>query len=185
MTRTHLTSFIVLGVLVALCAAIVYYDAPRGVGEHTASAAATSIPKTPPRTPPEGFREYRSERYGFALFYPEEMGVTEQDEGQGAMTITFEDASARHGFQIFVVPYNKSSISDARFMQDVPSGVRENLTEMQVYGVTATAFNSVDSFVGETREIWFIANTHLYEMTTTRDAAADLDEIVRTLKFTD
>lgn len=185
MMRNRFMPLLVLGAVVGLCATVLYYDTPRGTQEHTASAAATIIPKTPARTPPSGFREYRSERYGFALFYPENMGVTEQDEGQGATTIVFEDGVAQRGFQIFVVPYNETSISEERFLQDVSSGVREGERVIEVGGVPAAAFQSTDEFLGETSEVWVIANTHLYELTAPRAFAPDMDRIITSWIFTD
>jgi hypothetical protein len=188
MTRVRFMPFLLLGVFVAVGGTVLYHDALQNTGGQTApmvSAAATNIPKTPARTAPEGFREYRSARYGFALFYPESMGVTEQDEGQGATTITFEDAAAQRGFQIFVVPYNETSISEERFLSDVSSGVRESERAIEVGGVSAMAFQSTDEFIGETTEVWVIANTHLYELTAPSAFAPDIDGIITSWIFTD
>lgn len=171
--------------LLTIGTAYVFYNALPKNTEHTVSAAVTTIPTYQPRTPPHAMREYRSVRYGFSLFYPEAMGVTEQDEGQGAMTVTFEDAASRQGFQIFIVPYNDTAISDERFLQDVPSGVRENVNSMSLDGVAAVMFDSTDEFVGETREVWLIANSHLYELTTMRPHGAWFDDALLSWEFAD
>ena len=48
------------------------------------------------------------------------------EDEPGARTIVFEGPSQGEGFQIFVVPYDKSEITRERFLTDDPSGVRRD-----------------------------------------------------------
>src|SRR3989344_3784833 len=64
----------------------------------------------------EAGREYSDEQYGFSLVYPEGMTVEKFDEGGGASSFVFEDIQNMQGFQIFVVPYGESQISEERFL---------------------------------------------------------------------
>lgn len=137
----------------------------------------------PKRIPPSGFLLYENDQYGFSLFYPDHLQVREREEGQGASTIVFQDTNAVQGFQIFIVPYNEAEISEERFRADVPTGVRENVLETVVDGVTAVAFNSMNTALGETAEVWFIANSHLYEMTTLRPLESDLHQLLETFRL--
>ena len=133
----------------------------------------------------ETLSEYSDEQYGFSLFYPDGMTVKEFDEGGGAATITFEDAVNGSGFQIFILPYAESQVSEERFLLDVPSGVRNNPVDIQVDGVMATSFSSTNASLGDTWEVWFIHEGFLYELTTLKPLENLLDKIVQTWKFLD
>ena len=67
------------------------------------------------------------------------------------------------------MPYTEPSISENRFLKDVPSGVREEIKNATVGGIPGVVFESRDIFLGDTFEVWFIYNGHLYEVTTLRD----------------
>jgi len=148
-----------------------------------------SFPKTEtsgmeiPREIPAGMREYKNETYGFSLFYPEDMIIREIDEGGGARTFIFEDVANNLGFQIFVVPYSQSQVSQERFKKDIPSGVRLGMTDTIIDGAIGATFYSSHFALGETREIWFIHSGYLYEVTTLKPMALWLETIMQSWKF--
>jgi hypothetical protein len=146
-------------------------------------AASVAVPLSPARTPPSGAKDYRNERYRFELFYPPNLSVNEFDEGKGAMTITFQNPVDAQGFQIFIMPYGERQVSTARFKQDVPSGVAKEVMNIQIDGAQGTAFKSKDSFLGDTREVWFIHNGYLFELTTPLSLDSWLSSIMTTWKF--
>lgn len=148
----------------------------------TAASGASSV-SAPARKPPEGMREYRSAAYRFSLFYPQELAVAERPEGGGAATVTFQNIEKAEGFQIFIVPYGEPQVSEKRFRQDVPSGVRESVTNIVVGGATGAAFYSTDAELGATREVWFVRGGFLYEVTTLKPLDAWLGEIIQTWRF--
>ena len=150
------------------------------VAPATPSAPAGSLP---PRTPPVGTKEYRSARYHFSLFYPQELTVEEHSEGGGAATITFQNIEKAEGFQLFIVPYSEPQVSAERFKRDIPSGVRNNLTNITVDGATGAAFYSTNTELGDTREVWFVHGGFLYEVTTLKPLDAWLGAIIQTWKF--
>jgi len=152
----------------------------------TTSSAVVAIEQTPylaERTVPAGMREYRSVQYHFSLFYPQELTVDEHQEDGGAMTITFQNVEKGEGFQIFVMPYSESQVSEERFKQDEPSGVRESLTNITVDGAIGAAFYSTNTALGATREVWFIHDGFLYELTTLKPLDSWLDSIIQSWKF--
>jgi hypothetical protein len=116
--------------------------------------------------PPQGYIEYRDTAYGFSFYHGTESQVKVYDEGSGAETVVVENFQKQRGFQIFIVPYAESAISEARFHQDVPSGVRDNIEKATLDGVESVTFNSSDETLGPTREIWTIHGGYLYEITT-------------------
>jgi hypothetical protein len=51
-------------------------------------------------------------------------------------------------------------------------------------GASGIAFFGFDARVGQTREIWFIHNHFLYEVTTYKELDSWLNEIMSTWRFT-
>lgn len=144
---------------------------------------STSVSMGAPDTIPQGTLQYKNNRYRFSLFYPQELTVQEFEEGGGASSITFEDVSGGKGFQIFIVPYAENQVSKERFEKDVPSGVRSELREGIVGGAKAAFFYSKNDSLGDTREVWFIYDGFLYEVTTFRNLDLWLFEIIKTWRF--
>ena len=91
---------------------------------------------------------YQNKVYNFSLRLPEGMTVKEYQEGGGASTISFENRESVEGFQIFVFPYNADKISEERFRQDVPSGVRENQRGVTIHDAEGVIFHSNDALLG-------------------------------------
>ncbi len=110
------------------------------------------------------------------------MKVREYDEGSGAFTVAFEDDQTLQAFQIFIVPYAESQVTDARFRRDEPSGIRNDPTDIKVDGAAGVAFYGADATLGDTQEIWFIKNGYLYEVTTIKALELPLTTIMQTWK---
>ena len=144
------------------------------------NSAAQSIPAA---TSTADFLLYSNAEYHFSLLYPPSMQVHQYGGGGNALTIAFQDPTTNEGFQVFIVPYDKSQITAARFNEDEPSGVMQDPTDVIVDGVRATMFYSTDTALGDTREVWFINNGFLYEVTTYKELDAWLGGIMQTWKF--
>ncbi|MEK7133591.1 MAG: hypothetical protein AAB804_00810 [Patescibacteria group bacterium] len=188
---------VVIGILIALGVGTAFFtrnSMRRGDGDgaitSNASSGAQAIaqpngqtPLRAPREAPAGQKEYRDEHYRFALFYPDDLTVKMYDEGGGASTITFQNPTAAHGFQIFVVPYAGTQISNAQFKKDVPSGVRRGAKDATIDGVLATSFYSSNALLGETAEAWFIKGGYLFEVTTLKPLDTWLANIMQSWIF--
>jgi hypothetical protein len=163
--------FIGIGIVVLVVGAFlggVYY-AMQGAGFLSWSNLAAAIggddrgviTPTSGREVPAGFREYYNPRYHFSILYPEALKVKEFNEGEGAMTITFEKVGSTEGFQLFIVPYSKPQVNKDRLQKDLPSGVQKDLKSVTLAGATGAAFFSYDATIGETAEVWVIKNNFL------------------------
>jgi len=138
-----------------------------------------------PASPPDGYIKYENKKYGFSYYRSPQATIKEFDEGGGAMTIVQENIKNVRGLQIFIIPYKEKTISEERFRLDVPSGVRKNVekTFIGLPQVEAVTFNSYDEFLGETREVWFIYNGHLYEITTFKGVGDWFAPLLQTWRF--
>jgi hypothetical protein len=131
----------------------------------------------------KGKSEYKNNRYGFSLVYPNEMKVSEYDEGSSAMTIAFENKIDKKGFQIFIVPYLEKQVGVERIKKDIPSGIQNDLKNFTVGGVVGASFYSVIPAIGDTFEVWFLKNGFLYEVTVPKSLESFLVEILSSWKF--
>lgn len=156
---------------------ILHGPAPSG-GPITPEMIATLV-----APPPSHTETYRNERFGFQYNHTPQAIVTEYDEG-GAVTIVHENHERVRGMQIFIVPYSEATISEERFLLDVPSGVIKNMEETTLDGVRAVTFNSYDARLGETREIWLIHHGHLFEITTFKGVSNWFTPIIQSWRLT-
>ncbi len=180
-------SFILIGVaLLCVATGALWWLMPRPPTTPwpTVSEATSTITALKPaREAPIGYIEYRNERYRFALLYPNSLSVKAYDEGGGAMTVTFQNIKAAEGFQIFIVPYAQNQISEARFRQDEPSGIRQKPLNVSIDAVAATSFYSSNVSLGDTAEIWFLHGGYLFEVTTVKPLAPWLSAIMQNWQF--
>ena len=130
----------------------------------------------------DGMKTYKSTILHFELTYPQDLSVKEYGDADTS-TIVFEDSTGQRGFQVFVVPYTGDTVSDKRFKMDEPSGVMKEPTQVLIDGAQATAFWSSNTLFGETREVWFIKNGLLYEVTTYKDLDSWLAGIMASWHF--
>lgn len=128
---------------------------------------------------------YRSNQYGFSFRYPKGLIYKEFDEGGGSRTIVFQKpGEVNLGFQIYITPYSGDTITGERILFDIPSGnVRDLKEEQLTENLLVATFISSDPFIGETKEIWFIDGSYLYQATTFVNLDQWLTEIISTWSF--
>lgn len=131
----------------------------------------------------EKAREYKNVKGRFSLVYPEKMEFKEYDEGNNSYTILFEEKGSDRSFQIFFTPYKDSAITTSRLQMDIPNGDYTKPVEVILAdGTRALVFFS-SGIAGELREVWFIKNGYLYEVSAYKELDGWLGEILTTLKF--
>jgi len=146
-------------------------------------SATTSPLRANVETSPQDYLRYSNATYRFMLFYPPKLQVSTYDEGGGASTIVFESADHRTGFQIFVVPYTGGQVTASRLRLDEPSGVVKDPTAVVIDNTKATMFFGKNTIMGDTREVWFIKNGYLYEVTTYKELDSLLATVMQTWRF--
>jgi hypothetical protein len=126
---------------------------------------------------------YTHPRYNFTLEFPKELAVGRFPEGTASETIVFQKAGEKTGFQIFVTPYAEDTITKERLEKDVKGGKVEEPIEVKIGkdgDIRALIFWSEDPIVGRLREVWFIHDGFIYEVT----AYSELDEWLGTIMQT-
>ena len=126
---------------------------------------------------------YSRKDYYFTLLFPANLDSTEYKEKGGALTVSFQDPDTNEGFQVYVTPYSKKQIDAAQFKLDEPSGVVKDQQDVLIDGARGTKFYGYNAALGDTREVWFIHNGFLYEVTTFKELDEWLNGIMQAWKF--
>lgn len=144
----------------------------------------------------EEYKRFTHPVYGFSIEYPKELDITAFEEDEGGETVVFharENESVvleeKVGFQIFISPFEEDSVLTLeRIREDLPFATIEEPVEVIIgtkagQNIPALLFWSEDSTIGRTREVWFIHNKYLYEITSFAHMDAILADIFSTLSF--
>jgi len=171
--------------LIAVIGAFWWLKGPAStpVAQTPAYVVPNDAPLTPPRTPPQGFKEYRSEFYRFEVFYPEDLTVQTHPETRSGVTLLFKNADLSKGFQVYITPYGGADITERMIANDAPSGVVNNRSTTTLDGAQVLTFNGSDPSLGDTREVWFIKEGFLYEVTAPKALESWLVDILRSWIF--
>ena len=128
---------------------------------------------------------YTDSQYKFSFEYPKNFTATKFQEGEEGDTILVQEKESKKSFQIFISPFDEPGpLTKERILQDLPDLIINN-PEQRVLknGAVALIFFSEEESLGETREIWFIHNNHLYQVTTTKDLDSLVADIISTWRF--
>ncbi len=176
---------VVLSTVALVCASFVWWYLwhERSVAPDASPTPHTSAASMPKAELQEPQLPYLNSQYRFYLSYPAHLRMHSYGGGGGSFTVVFQDSATKKGFQVFVAPYEHSYIDDQRFKADNPSGVFKNQTDVIVGGERATMFYGMDAAMGETREVWFIHNGFLYEVTTYKALDEWLAKIMTSWRF--
>lgn len=128
-------------------------------------------------------KEYKNTNGKFDLVYPESMEFKVYNEGNGSYTVLFEEKNSDKSFQIFFTPYNDNSITTSRLKMDIPSEDYTKPTEVVLANGTRALIFYSNGPAGELREVWFIKNGFLYEISTYKELDSWLGQIISTFKF--
>ncbi|PJE69041.1 hypothetical protein COU96_01905, partial [Candidatus Shapirobacteria bacterium CG10_big_fil_rev_8_21_14_0_10_38_14] len=111
---------------------------------------------------------YTDSQYKFSFEYPKNFTATKFQEGEEGDTILVQEKESKKSFQIFISPFDEPGpLTKERVKQDLPDLIINN-PEQRVLknGAVALVFFSEESSIGETREIWFVHNGYLYQIST-------------------
>jgi len=126
---------------------------------------------------------YSNDKYGFSLEIPKDMKTSEFQEGPGDM-IMIRNSSFL--IQAFIMPWDEPGIiTPERIKQDLPTIIVEE-PQQAIIGqdkIQALIFFSQEESLGRTREVWFVKNGFLYQITALAEKDKAVGEILESLKF--
>lgn len=169
------TFFIILGL--AVIAGGAFYLWPTTAPENM------EVVKERP-TPYEG-KYLDLDRYGFAFLVPVNIEVSSTKMGNASEVLLFTDNVTKEWFQLFITPYGGDSISKESVAKDTGATEVRDTGEVLIGEdqVRAAMFWHEHGQLGEMREIWFIQNGFLYEVTAPKIQDEELARILGTVHF--
>ncbi len=119
----------------------------------------------------------------FSLQYPKNISITKFEDG-ASETILLKDPQQKDT-QIFISSFDEDIVLSAeRIKKDLPKLVIENPTEVMIGGkVKAVSFTSTNNLAIPTREVWFVYNGYLYQISIPLEIESAIGEILKTWKF--
>lgn len=129
---------------------------------------------------------YKNSEYQFSFKYPEGFKIGEVPHGEDGNTIVVQNAEDSVGFQVYVTPYGgaDTAITKAKIEADIPD-MKVKQPQPVAIGSSGKglAFISENSNFGESREVWFVFNGHLYQISTYLSQDKLLQRVLNSWKF--
>lgn len=130
---------------------------------------------------------FSSDKYNFTFTYQSEYKLTELDEkASGGETILVEGKGEKNSFQIYIAPFDESGhITPERIKKDLPKATVDNPQNALIANKTIPAliFFGKNESGERTREIWFVKNNNLYQVTAYDNMDGVIGPILESLKF--
>lgn len=125
---------------------------------------------------------YTNTTYGFSFSLPPAYEARASGLGEDGEVLTF-DAGTETSFQIFIMLHDEPAINEERIRIDLPDLVMKHVREGTLADTEVLVFNSFDSSLGDTYEVWFVRGKHLYQIMTYADNESVLNEILGSWGF--
>ena len=130
--------------------------------------------------------EYVSPDYGFSFKYPKGFNATELDDDSGH-TVLVQNAEEKKGFQVYITPFDEAEpLTAARILQYLPPSEVIDPKDVLIgegKAINAVIFLSTNPSFGKTREVWFIREGFLYQVTTYEGQDNLIGPILETFRF--
>lgn len=132
---------------------------------------------------------YFHKKYNFTFEYPSTFKTSNFIEGDGEQ-IQFQSDKG-DWFQIYVTSWDEGNIiTPERIKKDLPNIIIKEPQQVilgpkqkEGIGPRALIFFSKDGSIGDTREIWFVHNGSLYQISTHKSFDIEIGKILSTLVF--
>ena len=126
---------------------------------------------------------YTNTTYHFSFRVPEGASVQSVQKTEESSIFLVRNPARKFEIQIAVFPFDEPGpITRERILQDVPDMVIKNPQNVLVgkNKFSALLFSGNVSGVGATREIWFIKNGYLFQVSTPSEFETDLGKMMET-----
>lgn len=124
-------------------------------------------------------RNYTHPGYGFSFEYPDGWNVSSFAEGEG------ETVLIQPGVQIYISIFDEeeTALTKERILADIPDLKIENDKQIKIANtIDALSFDSANQGGQNTKEVWFVYNRFLYQISAAGNGGV-LDKIINTFKF--
>lgn len=133
-------------------------------------------------------KEYTNTMYNFSFLYPQTYTATTFfDAVQEADVVLVQHAEQGSGFQIQITPFDENIriLTAQRVKQDLPTLVMADVQEVDLgeYGKGIAFMSNNENFGGSSREVWFVWNKNLYQVSTYKHLDTVVQAVMNTWTF--
>ncbi|OHA44858.1 MAG: hypothetical protein A3H13_00710 [Candidatus Taylorbacteria bacterium RIFCSPLOWO2_12_FULL_48_11] len=175
-TKHIFITAVVIGIALA-SAAFFFFG---GEKQNAISSNAPSLPAAIATT-------YTHPTLNFSFEYPDSFTVSSFAIEGGEVT-TVQEVNTQKGFQISITPIDEDlpALTVERIKQDLPNLLIESPQDIIVgeRGRGVSFMSNDAAFDGKSREVWFVAGRHFYQLRTYARYDAILNATLSTWKFT-
>jgi len=153
-----------------------------------------------PKSDLNGFKTYTHPGYGFSFDYPGGWNVSSFAEGEGEVVLIQPVRSqpsgtaavppvaerTSNGLQIYISMFDEeeTSLTKERILADIPDMLIENDKQIKIANaIDALSFDSANEAGDKTKEVWFVYNSFLYQITAAAGSEATLNTIIQTWSY--
>lgn len=131
------------------------------------------------------YQAYTNSTYNFSFKYPEGFTMANFQEGEYGETILVRKKEGKESFQIFISPFDEPGpLTKERILEDLPNMIVEDAQQRLLKnGAVGLIFFGQEPSLGKTREVWFIHNGYLYQVSTLAELDRWLAGILSTWRF--
>jgi len=121
----------------------------------------------------------------FSFEYPSSFTAAPIEEGSGETILLQAKDNPESSFQIYISPFDENIVLDeARIKKDLPNLVVENPGEILISEKTkAVSFTSANNLTISSREVWFVYDGFLYQISAPLESEASLEDILKSWNF--
>ena len=135
-----------------------------------------------------GWVVYNYSKYGFTFQCPGELKISTFQEGEYGDMILAQNTQSeeKQGFQVFISPFDEQGpITKERILQDLPNMRIDQSQDVIITkdNIQALIFLSDEESFENTREIWFVYNDYLYQVSTYAGQDGFIGKVLETLDF--
>lgn len=129
------------------------------------------------------FMTYIHPEYGFSFDFPADWGAESFAEDEGGEVVAVQNAET--GILIFIYPFNEPGpITKERVLKDVPDMKIQNEIQLKIGGaIDAFGFDCDEREIGPTKEVWFVRNGFLYQISAAEGSGEVFYKMAETWRF--
>lgn len=131
--------------------------------------------------------EYKNQALRFSFRFPPNLKVTNFVNEENQKVILAQDTSKGQGFQVTISEFDEGNIdlTEDRIKQDIPDLVIKESQPVLLgsRGKGIAFLSNNDQFNGNSREVWFVYNGYLYQISTYAHLDPLIKAVLATWKF--
>jgi len=133
-----------------------------------------------------GMQRYTNTKYNFSFVYPKGFSIGSFKEGYDGEIVLVQDEDRKQGFQVYIIPFDESGpLTLSRIKQDLPDLRIDNPQVVVIAGgsISALLFESQSESYDRSREIWFMYDGFMYQVTTRAGADDFIGPVMESWRF--